>query len=282
MQRRNNISILFIIIVSNFIYAQSPNIYSELLLNNKNNSFPKVLIYDGPRLPITYLDYLDLGFDFISVYSLEDPTNVPNRYKYILWTGISSNDAKAKWSIERSPFVSDKDHYPNRWNSRLNYYKKTYFNPLDNDNIGVIILDIEAKKTNEELEQNPPFRTGGPLNKHAAIEEYKNEMEVLYRYPLELARKNHNYYDKWSSYSDVPVERNWWGIPNKTWIQWTTDASHLNYITNKTKNGKAFDTKFSKLIDFHSVSTYFFYSPETTNVNIANQYLAYLLFSIRG
>lgn len=280
MQRRNNISILFIIIVSNFIYAQSPNIYSELLLNNKNNSFPKVLIYDGPRLPITYLDYLDLGFDFISVYSLEDPINVPNRYKYILWTGISSNDAKAKWSIERSPFVSDKDHYPNRWNSRLNYYKKTYFNPLDNDNIGVIILDIEAKKTNEELEQNPPFRTGGPLNKHAAIEEYKNEMEVLYRYPLELARKNHNYYDKWSSYSDVPVERNWWGIPNKTWIQWTTDASHLNYITNKTKNGKAFDTKFSELIDFHSVSTYFFYSHETTNVNIANQYLAYLLFQL--
>lgn len=253
-----------------------------LLSNNKNDQFPKTLIYDAPSLPITYQDYIRLGFDYISSYSLNDPSKVPNRFKYILWTGVASNDAKAKWSTEKSPFVNDIDQYEKRWNNRLNYYKKTYINPNDRNDFGILILDIEAKKNNEQLENRPPFHTGGTKNKLNAIQEYKTAMERLYRYPLEFARKNHTYYNKWSSYSDVPVERNWWGIPNITWQQWITDPSHLNYITNTTQNEKTCETKFSQQLDFYSVSTYFFYNPKFSGENTANQYLAYLLFQLEA
>lgn len=275
------ILLIFIFAINDTI-AQTSKQYRVLLTNNKNDLFPKVLIYDAPNLPISYQDYIRLGFDYISSYSLVNSTNVPNRYKYILWTGVASNDAKAKWSTEKSPFVDDISQYAKRWNNRLNYYRKTYSKPNDNGAFGVMILDIEAKKNSAQLEKEPPFRAGGTKNKVRAIDEYKIEMEKLYRYPLEFARKNHGYYTHWSSYSDVPIERNWWGITNKSWQQWTTDVSHLNYITNTTNESKTGETKFSELLDFYSVSTYFFYSPEISGKNTANQYLAYLLFQLEA
>jgi hypothetical protein len=271
---------LLILFTNMGLIAQSLSNYRALLSNNKNDLFPKVLIYDAPNLPISYQEYKRLGFDYISVYSIDDPKSVPNRYKYLLWTGIASNDAKAKWSTEKSPFVDDISQYAKRWNKRLNYYRKTYSKPSDTDDLGVMILDIEAKKNNTQLEKEPPFRVGGTKNKEIAIDEYKVGMEKLYRYPLEFASKNHDYYTLWSSYSDVPIERNWWGITNKTWHQWTTEASHLNYITNATNRRKTSETKFSEQLDFYSVSTYFFYNPEISGKNTANQYLAYLLFQL--
>ena len=275
---------LFLLVLYTHIglFAQSSNNYRTLLSKNKNDLFPKVLIYDAPNLPLTYQDYIRLGFDYISVYSVDDPNSIPNRYKYLLWTGIASNDANAKWSTEKSPFVDDISQYAKRWNNRLNYYRNTFSMPQDNDGFGIMILDIESKKNNAELEKDPPFRYSGTKNKHSAIEEYKIAMEELYKYPLEFAKKNHNYFKRWSSYEDVPVERNWWGITNKTWQQWTTDASHLNYITNATHSRKITETKFSEQLDFYSVSTYFFYSPEISVKNTANQYLAYLLFQLEA
>src|SRR5690554_2209291 len=100
---------------------------------------------------------------------MDYPKSIPNKYKYVLWTGIASNDAKAKWSSEKSPFVDDIYQYPKRWNKRLDYYKNKYANPLDNDPFGIMILDIEAKKNNSQLEKDPPYRTGGSKKKHAAI-----------------------------------------------------------------------------------------------------------------
>lgn len=272
---------LCFIIVNTPTVAQSPNRYKELLVNN-NSLFPKTLIYDAPVLPISYREYIQLGFDYISSYSLENPKNAPNRFKYILWTGVASNDAKAKWSTEKSPFVDDIDQYAKRWDNRLSYYYKTYGYHQENDRFGVMILDIEAKKNNDQLEKEPPFRARGTKNRTKAIMEYKTAMERLYRFPLEFAKKKHSYYEKWSSYEDVPIERNWWGIPNKSWHEWTKDPTHLNYITNITFKGKTSETKFSKQLDFYSVSTYFFYSPEISGKNTANQYLAYLLFQLEA
>ena len=283
MYRKLFIGLLVFIIIPNIdALGQSSNEYKTLLSNNKNDDFPKAFIYDAPKLPITYEQYIQLGFNFISSYSIDNPSSVPNRYKYILWTGVASNDAKAKWSTEKSPFVDDINQYEKRWDNRLNYYRKKYANPHDTVGFGVMILDIESKKDNNQLEKEPPFHAGGTKNRTTAIDEYKAAMEKLYRYPLEFAKKNHSYFEKWSSYSDVPIERNWWGIPSKSWHEWTTDPSHLNYITNTTYRGKTRETKFSEHLDFYSVSSYFFYSPEISGKNTANQYLAYLLFQLEA
>lgn len=92
------ILLIFIFAINDTI-AQTSKQYRVLLTNNKNDLFPKVLIYDAPNLPISYQDYIRLGFDYISSYSLVNSTNVPNRYKYILWTGDASNDAKADLKV---------------------------------------------------------------------------------------------------------------------------------------------------------------------------------------
>lgn len=274
--------LLFASITYKEVFSQSINQYKDLLSQNKNDDFPKTLIYDAAKLPITYKEYNQLGFKYISTSSLDKPSLVPNKYKYIIWTGVASNDAKAKWSTEKSPFVSDIDQYTKRWDNRLKYYKRSFYNQNDKDEFGVMVLDIESKKSNEELNKEPPYRTQVIRNKERAITDYKIEMEKLYRFPLEFAKSNHNYYKTWSSYSDVPVERNWWGIPSKTWEEWTTDPSHLNYITHTIINNKAIETEFSKNLDFYTVSTYFFYNPKYYDLNTSNQYLAYLLFQLEA
>ena len=273
---------LLILFTNMGLFAQSLSNYRTLLSNNKNDDFPKTLIYDAAKLPITYKEYNQLGFKYISASSLDKPVLVPNKYKYIIWTGVASNDAKAKWSTEKSPFINDVEQYAKRWDNRLIYYKKTYYNPNDKDDFGVMVLDIESKKSNDELNKKPPYRTQNIRNKERTIADYKIEMEKLYRYPLEFAKSNHNYYKAWSSYSDVPVERNWWGIPSKTWKEWTNEPSHLNYITHSIINEKAVETEFSNNLDFYTASTYFFYNPEYYNLNTANQYLAYLLFQLEA
>lgn len=264
------------------ILGQSANLYERIISKTNNQNFPKVLIYDAPSLTINYDEYIRLGFDYISSYSLDNPKSVPNKYKYILWTGVASNDANAKWSVERSPFVDDISQYANRWNNRLDYYRKTYYNYNDLNDFGVMVLDVEAKNNNDELEKYPPYRRESSRNKNRAIAEYKTEMEKLYRFPLEFAKSNHNYYKIWSSYSDVPVENNWWGIPNRSWKEWTTDLTHLNYITHSLNRGKAVETEFANNLDVYMVSTYFFYNPLYSNPNTANQYLAYLLFQLEA
>lgn len=274
--------LLFTSITNLDVFSQSANQYRVLISNNKNDDFPKTLIYDAAKLPITYKEYNQLGFKYISSSSLDKPVLVPNKYKYILWTGVASNDAKAKWSTEKSPYINDIDQYAERWDNRLNYYKKTYYNPNDKDDFGVMVLDIESKKSNDELNKKLPYRTQNIRNMERAIANYKIEMEKLYRYPLEFAKSNHYYYEAWSSYSDVPVERNWWGIPSKTWKEWTNDPSHLNYITHSIINEKAVETEFSNNLDFYTASTYFFYNSDYYNLNTANQYLAYLLFQLEA
>lgn len=265
-----------------FVKSQSSADYKEILSHTQNASFPKVLVYDAPQLPISFREYIQLGFDYVSVYSLPNPKSIPNRYKYILWTGVASNDGNGKWATERSPFVDDIQQYPKRWNNRLNYYKEKYYNYSDNSRFGMMVLDIEARKSIKELEKNPPYRRDLVQSKSEAIDDYKTAMERLYRAPLEFAKSNHRYYENWSSYDDIPIVRTWWNIPNMTWKQWISDSSNLNYITNKTIRGKTYETDFAKHLDFYSIGIYYFYSSKYASSNIANQYLAYLLFHLEA
>jgi hypothetical protein len=146
----------------------------------------------------------------------------------------------------------------------------------------MMVLDIESRKSSKELEKNPPYRSGQAQSKSEAIDDYKTAMERLYRAPLEFAKSNHAYYESWSSYDDIPIERTWWNIPNMTWKQWISNPSNLNYITNQTIRGKTYETDFAKHLDFYSIGIYYFYSSRFASSNIANQYLAYLLFHLEA
>ena len=112
---------LFVLLNCCAVFAQSSRQYKELLTKTQNHLFPKTLIYDAPSLPISYQDYIKFGFDYISVYSMNNPKSVPNRYKYLLWR-VSSNGESKMVNGEES-FVGDIGQYARRWNNRLNYYK---------------------------------------------------------------------------------------------------------------------------------------------------------------
>lgn len=282
MKKKVLVFLFLSFMIFEIVKPQSSADYKEILSYTQNASFPKRLVYDAPQLPISFKEYMQLGFDYVSVYSLPNPKSIPNRFKYILWTGIASNDGNGKWASERSPFVNDTQQYPKRWNNRLNYYKERYYNYSDKNKFGMMVLDIEARKSSKELEKNPPYRRGQAQSKSEAIDDYKTAMERLYRAPLEFAKSNHAYYENWSSYDDIPIERTWWNIPNMTWKQWISNPSNLNYITNQTIRGKTYETDFAKNLDFYSIGIYYFYSSRYASSNIANQYLAYLLFHLEA
>lgn len=264
------------------MHGQSRKHYVQLLKEVNNSSFPKVIVYDGPKIPISFQEYLKLGFSFINTYSLNNPQQVPNKYKYVLWTGIAfnHNDKNAPWAKNYSPFGNDLLKYENFWGNRLRLYYNAFNNPHDKNKFGLIVLDIEAKRHVSSLNSAPPSRQAND-NRKEYNELYKIEMAHLYNKPLKYARSFFNHYSRWSSYADVPIERTWWNIPKKSWKEWTSKSDNLNYITHyRGNNGTINETDFYKSLDFLSVSSYYFYNPKYNNKVEANKYLAYMLFQL--
>lgn len=256
--------------------------YSDILLRNKNKTFPKTVIYDASQLPIMMKDYLELGFSYVSVYSLINPKIESNSAKYVLWTGVASDYPDSNWAKLGIPYDNNMNIYRDMWDYTLNLYNKRYYNYSDSSKYGIIILDIEMKKSNESLGQNPPFYKGMAQSSEQSIHNYKSAMRSLYNIPIQFAKKKHNNYVQWSSYEDVPVELNWWGIRHRTWEDWTTNPKHLNYITHQNIKGQIIETEFSKNLDFYSVCTYYNYNPVFSNKVWASQYLAYMLFQLEA
>lgn len=260
---------------------------NELLGNEERRSdhvgFSKSVVYDGMRLQLSFNDYLDLGFSHISVSSVDNPEQIPNRIKYLLWTGVASNDVGTKWSKEKTPYVGKElSEYKTRWKNRLSYYERKYDNPRDTSRFGIIILDIEARITDGK---KMPARPGFSARNRSATErvsDYKRAMADLYSVPLIFAKEQYRNYQSWSSYGDVPVIRTWWDIPKRTWEEWTTSPNVLNYLTHTADNQKIRKTVFADNLDFYSVSAYYFYSPKYRLRNIVDQYLAYMLFQIEA
>ncbi len=278
--------ILLIIFISLFpclIFGQDiEKMYIQLVVNNNNKDFPKKIVYDGPQLPLNIDEYINLGFSYVSAYSLRNPKDVLNSKKYILWTGIAYDYPNSNWAKSLIPFGNNINEYEKMWKLNLKNFEDKYSNPHDKSKFGMMVLDIEAKKTNDQLRKFPPYQQGMTRNAGQAIADYKTSMAELYYKPLEYAKRKYNNYELWSSFGDVPIELTWWGIPLSSWGKWTTNPSSLNYVTHTTVNRKVYETDFFKNLDFLSVSGYYVYNSQYSNKQWASQYLAYLLFQIES
>ncbi len=270
-------SMLFLFLTNISCVAQKP-LQTQI---SKKVRFPKTLIYDARSLPISIQDYFDLGFSHISAFCVPDPVKIPNNRKYLLW-GYINVDESSNWRKSYSPFGNNLKNLEREWKRSLDRFEKSYHNFKDKNQIDIIVADYEAKLNEKQLKNNPPFQKGKTRVASKAIDEYKVEMRKLYDIPLKYAKKNYSYYKKWSSYSDVPIENTWWTIPDKTWNDWTTNPTNLNYITHTIVNGKPVETEFSKSLNFYTPSTYYFYSPSVSGEKVSAQYLAYMLFQLEA
>lgn len=278
------IYLFFLIVITPDIVCSQikSDFYLDLISSYDNKSFPKTIVYDGPQLPFGIDNYQKLGFSYISAYSLKEPKKEPNSYKYILWTGVAYDNPTSNWAKQLNPFDNDMARFTSIWNNLFDYYNKLYSNPKDKSNFGMIILDIEAKKNSENLRKSPPLYKGRTKNINKAISDYKTAMANLYNFPLDFARTKHNKFNLWSSFEDVPIELNWWGIPNRSWQNWVSNPYLLNYITHDFSNNKLKETDFSKNLDFYSVSSYYIYNSLFSDNSWASQYLAFMLFQIES
>lgn len=271
------------VLFPSLIFGQNiDDFYHQLTQKNINKNFPKKIVYDGPQLPLNIDEYNRLGFSYVSVYSLVNSREVPNSKKYILWTGVAFDYPNSNWSKSLTPFGNNLNEYEKTWNTNLKSFHEKYSNPKDKSKYGMIVLDIEAKKTADQLKQSPPYQKGRTRSAKEAIADYKIAMADLYNKPLEYAKKKHDNYMLWSSFGDVPIELTWWGIPLTSWSKWTTNPTLLNYTTHKLINGKPYETDFFENLDFLSVSSYYIYNPLFSNKQWASQYLAYMLFQIES
>jgi hypothetical protein len=240
------------------------------------NIFPKSIIYSGCKLDVNPKTLLNSGFSYIDVESVTHPELIPNSKKFVLWTGIAYEDRNSPWVTEKSPFNNNLTNYKNAWQQRLDYYNKKYDLTSEKVKAGIIMLDIESNKNNKELNELIQTKSSSQLE----IEDYKDAMAELYNMPLNLVKMQNNNYNLHSSYGDVPVERIWWEIQDKTWEYWITNPEILNYITHKVDNGQVNETNFSKSLDFYSISAYYFYSNKFRDSQLTGKYLAYMLFQL--
>jgi len=240
----------------------------------------KTIVYSGAKLSKSPSELCGLGFSHLDVLSVEDHQQISNSHKYILWTGIAFEVLNSPWARDQSPYNNDLVKFKKLWKDRLDFYKKKYDNPSDCKKIGIIVLDIESRKNNKEIELAEYQKNKGLLDAQVNYADYKYQMAKLYNEPLQFAKKNYDFFIRWSAYDDVPIERTWWHIPSKSWQEWISQPESLNYITHQKVKTNFVETPYAATLDFYSVSTYYFYSTEYYSLQLAGQYLAYMLFQI--
>jgi hypothetical protein len=236
------------------------------------------IIYSGPPLGIEADSLLKLGFTHIDVLSVNFPEKIPPSRKYILWTGIAYTIRNSPWATLRSPYGNNLQSYQIAWQKRLEAYNVRYSKASAGTREGIIVLDIEAKKSKRQLMTND-FQLAV---KEDGNEHYKENMAWLYYQPLSFLRTHYNHYELVSSYGDVPIERVWWEISQKPWSDWISNTENLNYVTHQFEAGKPSETNFSKNLDFYAVSSYFFYDYNIHGPQLAGRYLAYMLFMLEA
>lgn len=248
---------------------------------------PFTIVYDGP-VPKDGKAYpLNKGFSHIAGNTKGYKEAVQKKNRVYLWTGIPGADGWARknnqpWELAKIPWGNDILGYRKAWWNRIKYVSNSWIQSGQVEKgYDIIIADIEktvyGRNNILELKQNELVpEEYQKLSDADFLIAYKNAMSNLYNEPLRLLKDSLGTDQIISSYGDVPILREWWGIEKYSWNIWKVDSTKLNYITNNIVDGKS--SAFYHNLDFLSPTAYYFYNAEKNY--LGKNYLAYLLFQI--
>jgi len=257
------------------VFGTSPR-YNDTYFKNSCNSLEN---YDY-RTPLSY------GFSHIKC-----PTN-PSSPKYKeLDSGERAalintfGKIKNNWKEEKMPFCNDVEELTSSWKQRLY--------TADNPEIDLLVWDTEKKLNNEKsilsnIKSYKEFCNElQGVSKQDYINTYKKTMTEMYNLQLKYTKNSLPGINKVSSYNDVPVKRNFWGM-HKTKDNWNDFFTSYD-VDNKPKvynylhknNSSENWTEFYSNLDFLTPSIYIFYDYKNDKNNlVGKKYLSYILYII--
>jgi hypothetical protein len=244
----------------------------------KAKTLPFILIYGGVQ--VRNVDHLLTkgGFSHIMLGSSygEYRKMIAPQNRVILWTGIAQGDKDCPWAIDKSPWGNNLVDFEPRWARRLSGFAKNYGETSVAPAADFIVLDIESERQGKGVDR---LRTEGKvsaelksLNPSQFAAAYERGMRELSASAVHfLKARTGPATTKYSSYGDVPIPRNWYGIPKSSWADWQTDPALGNFMGME---GPGINNPFAAELNVNTPSAYCFFP--------TGQNLAYMLFQVEA
>ncbi len=228
----------------------------------------------NPQLPLTH------GFSSITDNAFLNTVQPGQRTQ--IYYGNAFANASQPWELHRSPWGNDMDLYSEKW---LNDHKNLSAeggNPqlidselfsFDIERVWRFDFEILQQKTNAAIPES--YRS---LSDAQFLTSYKRDMRDLYARSV----KDFLAFGKApgtliTSYSDSPIVNTFQNIQGRTWQQWKTDKSVLNFIC--TDDNGNLGGPFYDQMDVITPSAYYYFDYPHP---FAGEYLSYLLFQIEA
>jgi hypothetical protein len=240
-------------------------------------SLPFKVVYGGfPRFANPSL-MLKKGYTHFSPPN--DLTRIAAKNRAVIYYNCGSPNKNQPWETIKSPWGNNTSIYQNYWNTEIERIKKSIGpeNKIDSD---IFVFDIERQIKSDDsvlILKNvlsTPVETKNLTNDKFVLE-YKKQLQALYFSTLDYTLKNGNTTAKYiSSYADAPILNTFINIQGKSWEQWKTEKSVINYLTYDFDKAKV-GGKFYDVQTLLTPSAYFYYDYPHP---FAGEYLSYLLF----
>jgi hypothetical protein len=239
---------------------------------------PFTLVYGGTQVRNTAHLLKDGGFSHIALGSTpaKERGNIPPTGRAVLWTGVAQGDKDSPWAVNKSPWGNSLSKFEPRWTRRLRGYSESYGETASAPAADFIVLDIESERRGSSVEElrlaagTAQELKALPPTQFAAL--YERDMLKLSASAVHFLKKRTTLATtRYSSYGDVPIARNWYGIPKKTWEEWRTNPKVTNFMGDE---GPGIENPFAEELNVITPSAYYFFP--------TGQNLAYLLFQIEA
>ncbi|UBM58479.1 T9SS type A sorting domain-containing protein [Marinilongibacter aquaticus] len=194
-----------------------------------------------------------------------------------IYYGNAYLDGNQPWELLRSPWGNDLNAYKAKWQSDFAYFSGFY----SADAPGIFCFDIERiwRFDHEilQLKSNASIPDEyKSLSDSDFLRQYKNDMRALYSLSVsEMRNLGVGNAGQIASYADTPIVNTFENIQGRTWDQWKTDKSVLNFLCTD-ENGNLGGSFYDQL-DWITPSAYYYYDYPHP---FAGEYLSYLLFQI--
>jgi hypothetical protein len=241
---------------------------------------PFELVYGLPNRNQDISAALKHGFTLAA-----DPNSysgLQNEQKAQIYYGTAYAGQNQPWEELRSPWGNDLSIYENKWQNDFNFLSAQAGSQgiLSSD---IFCFDIERTFRFDfeilQLKSNPDIPAEyRNLSDAEFLSQYKSDLRNLYaRSVSSFLSKGTSNQPRIASYSDTPIVNTFQNIQGKTWQEWQTDKSVLNYICTD-ENGDV-GGPFYDQMDIATPSAYYYYDYPHP---FAGEYLSYLLFQIEA
>jgi hypothetical protein len=228
----------------------------------------------NPQLPLRH------GFLQITDHSFLYEVGKVNQAQ--IYYGSAYPNASQPWELDRIPWGNDMELYSAKWkNDHLLYSEvsgsRGIIDPalfsFDIERVWRFDHEILQQKKNEAVPL--VYRN---LSDENFLKTYKKDMRELYaRSVKDFLANGKAPYTKITSYTDTPIVNTFQNIQGRTWEQWRTDKSVLNFICTD-ENGNVGGPFYDQL-DIITPTAYYYYDYPHL---FAGEYLSYLLFQIEA